>query len=124
MHLYIGGAYQGKLDCAKVRFGFRDEDIFTCTTEDEIRFRPCVRRLEEYVLRCLRLGADPVKALLEREAEWKDVVFIIRDISSGVVPIDTELRLWREAAGRVCGMLSARAETVTRVFCGLEERLK
>ena len=35
MILIIGGAYQGKLDYAKEKFGLRDEDIFDCAKAND-----------------------------------------------------------------------------------------
>ena len=40
------------------------------------------------------------------------------------MPIDPEQRAWREAVGRMNAMLAARAERVTRIFCGLPMELK
>ena len=35
MILIIGGAYQGKLDYAKEKFGLKDEDIFDCAKAND-----------------------------------------------------------------------------------------
>ena len=125
MHLIIGGAFQGKTDWAKAHFGLEDTDIFEyqpgCTPSFSA---PCITHLERFVLDCLRRGEDPRQVLLEYKYLWQDSVLICEDISCGVVPIDGELRAWREACGRLLSMLSARAETVTRLFCGLPQRLK
>lgn len=125
MHLIIGGAYQGKTEYAKAHFALKDEDIFTCTENREPDFSaPCVRHLEEYALLCLRRGQEPLSCLLEKENEWKHCIFLCNDISCGVVPIEQELRLWREAVGRMVCWLSTHAESVTRLFCGLPQVLK
>ena len=119
MDLIIGGAYQGKLSYARVAFGITEEDIFVCTPDAEPDWsRRCVTRLEEYVLRCVRLGVPCEEAFRE------DAVLIGRDIFCGVVPMDPEERAWREETGRYYARLSARAETVTRLFCGLPQKLK
>ena len=63
--------------------------------------------------------------VLEQRAEaWKNSVLICDDISCGVVPLEAETRAWREACGRMLNALSRRADTVTRIFCGLPQRLK
>jgi adenosyl cobinamide kinase/adenosyl cobinamide phosphate guanylyltransferase len=119
MELIIGGAYQGKLTYARKKYGLKDADICTCTENEapDTSVR-CVRRLEEYVLYCLRRGVEP-------KADFrKDAVLICRDISAGVVPIEPELRAWREATGRFLNELAGRADEVTRLFCGLPQKLK
>ncbi|MFR6393894.1 MAG: bifunctional adenosylcobinamide kinase/adenosylcobinamide-phosphate guanylyltransferase [Oscillospiraceae bacterium] len=49
---------------------------------------------------------------------------ICTDVSCGVVPMDRVQRLWREEVGRTVCALARRADSVTRVFCGLPLRLK
>ena len=46
------------------------------------------------------------------------------DIFCGVVPIDATMRLWRHTTGLVCQYLAQNADSVHRIFCGLEQRLK
>ena len=69
-------------------------------------------------------GEEPKTVLLQQRDDWKDSVLICDDISCGVVPLDAETRAWREACGRMLSALSMEAETVTRIFCGLPQRLK
>lgn len=124
MILIIGGAWQGKRDFAVREFGLREEDIFSCTgTEIDFSAR-CIDRLEEYVLACVREGKDPLARFEEQPEQWQDSVLICRDISCGVVPMDEEMRLWRNETGRLCQYLASRARRVSRIFCGLEQRLK
>ena len=125
MDFIIGGAYQGKLDCARKRYGLTDKDISVCTEEDGIAFgAPCIDRLEEFALWCVRNGRDAVEIMKENRAAWENSVLICQDIFCGVVPMGADMRAWRECAGRLAAYLAAQASTVTRVFCGLEERLK
>ncbi|HWQ79455.1 MAG TPA: hypothetical protein VN381_11585 [Anaerovoracaceae bacterium] len=151
MHLIFGGAYQGKLDYAKERYGLADLDIFVCGAgegagdrerEGEHPGSPCeefkecpretgidfnkkaVYRLEEFVLFCVRRGKEAVDYLDANRGKWRDTVFICTDISSGVVPIEPELRAWREMVGRTLMYLGKEAEEVTRMFCGLPQKIK
>ena len=119
MDLIIGGAFQGKLDYARKTFDLREEDIYTCTPEAEPDWKArCLCRLEEYVLYCVRRG-------LPCEMRHRsDAVLIGRDVFCGVVPIDPVERLWREETGRCYSRLSREADTVTRLFCGLPQKLK
>ena len=124
MVLIIGGAYQGKLAFARETFALSEGDIFTCT-DGRIDFsRRCVDRLEEYVLACVREGVDPASLFASSPESWADSILICRDLSCGVVPISAEERAWRNETGRLCQYLAARADRVSRLFCGLEQRLK
>lgn len=51
-------------------------------------------------------------------------VVIATEVGGGVVPLDARERAAREAAGRLNCLLSARADTVVRVFYGLPLVLK
>jgi len=124
MDLIIGGAYQGKLDWAKAQYHLSDDDVFSCADGDVDFSRRCINKLEEYTLSCVRRGVDPVAYFEEHAPEWEDSVLICQDISCGVVPMTAELRLWRNETGRLCQYLARHARRVSRIFCGLEQRLK
>lgn len=124
MILIIGGAYQGKLDFAKETFGIGDGDVFFCTGSEIDFSRRCVYGLEEFVLACIREGKDPEEYLREHRQKWENTVFICEDFFCGVVPLEAEQRAWRQVTGRLAQYLSREASRVSRVFCGLEQRLK
>lgn len=125
MDFIIGGAYQGKLEYAVKKYSLTENDIFICSDDEEIGFdRRCIHRLEEYVMRCVKNGADAVEIFRANRGSWEDKVIICRDIFCGVVPMGADIRAWREMTGRLCGYLSSEADSVTRIFCGLEQRLK
>ena len=124
MILIIGGAYQGKLDFAKEAFGITDEDVFVCK-DSEIDFsKRCVYALEKFTLACVREGIDPASYLQEHREAWDDSIFICQDFFCGVVPMEAEARAWRQITGRLAQYLSQEADRVSRIFCGLEQRLK
>lgn len=126
MDLIIGGAFQGKLDYAMEKYHFTPEDVYLCeehTPELDLS-KPCINHLEEFNLAAVRAGMDPVQYLKSHWEDMKDTVFICMDISSGVVPLGKEMRLWRNENGKVCQYLSREASSVTRIFCGLEQKLK
>ena len=55
MDLIIGGAYQGKRELAKRKYGFSDADIYTCGEESDIVFGArCIDKIEEFTLKCVR----------------------------------------------------------------------
>ena len=125
MDFIIGGAYQGKLTFAKNRYGLKDEDIFTCVEDGHIDFSArCVRHIEEFTLWCVRQNEDPVMYFKTYKNEWQNCVLICRDVFCGVVPLEAEMRAWREQTGKLCTYLTGEAQSVSRIFCGLEQKLK
>ena len=125
MVLIIGGAYQGKLEYAREKYALSEDDIAFCSEKQELSFGACcIYGLQEYTLWCVRNGADAVDTFKAHREEWKDSILICEDIFCGVVPLGKELREWREMTGRLCAYLSSKATSVTRIFCGLEQKLK
>ena len=124
MNLIIGGAYQGKRAFAKESFGLEDAGIYTCSGSDIDFSYPCIDRLEEFTLACVREGKDPIPLFQAHAEKWKDSTLICQDIFCGVVPMEAELRRWRNVTGQLCQYLSRNARQVSRIFCGLEQRPK
>ena len=124
MILIIGGAYQGKLSYAKAAFLLPPEEIFTCTGTEIDFSRRCVNGLEEFCYACIGQNIDPMEYIQSHREDWCDSILICSDLSSGVVPIDPVQRQWRHTTGRLCQYLAGEASRVSRIFCGLEQRLK
>ena len=115
MNLIIGGAYQGKLEYAEEVFG--KQEVFTCSPERaELDFsKPVLYHLE---------GIEAREYLRQHRPELDGKVIICTDISQGIVPVETQMRALREMTGRAMVYLAKEADTVTRVFCGLGQKLK
>ena len=126
MILITGGSYQGKLDYARERFHLDDGDIFTCSDEtaDIDLAKRCIACIDRFALNRVRAGAEPAATFRANPEVWRDAVIVTTDISCGVVPIDPELRAWREACGRMNNYLAREADEVWRLFCGIPQRLK
>lgn len=124
MKLIIGGAYQGKLDFAKDHFGIKDDEVFTCDGWEIDFSRRCICGFEKFTLASIRENVDPETYMREHREQWEHSIIICRDIFCGVVPVEEETRQWRQITGRVIQYLSQEAEQVSRIFCGLEQRLK
>ena len=120
MILIIGGAYQGKLDFAKEAFGLTDADIHICDTGEIDFSKRCIYGIEEFTWG----HPDPKAYFREHRKDWEDSILILRDVFCGVVPMEAETRLWRQKTGRLAQYLSKEANQVSRIFCGLEQRLK
>jgi len=119
MDLITGGFYQGKLDYAKKKYRLSEEEIETCREDAEPDLsKRCLNCYEQYVLYCLKNGTEDYKKVPDAE------IIIMNDIFCGVVPMDKELRLWREECGRTLVMLAKNAGSAERIFCGLSTKLK
>ena len=124
MILILGGAYQGKLSFAKGTFNLSSEDVFTCTDAYIDVSKPCIYALEEFTFACIEAGIDPLQRFQTLFPKRKNTVFICQDIFCGVVPMERNLRLWRDATGKLCQYLAGECDSVYRIYCGLEQRLK
>ena len=90
-------------------------------SEVEIDFsKRCIYKIEEFTLN----HADPIGYFQALRGQWQDSILILQDIFCGVVPMGAENRAWRQRTGRLCQYLSKEATQVSRIFCGLEQRLK
>lgn len=120
MILIFGGAHQGKLDFAKAAFSLSGADVFRCSGgEIDFSFR-CITDLEEFTRGC----SDPVGYFAAHRAQWRDSVLILQDMFCGVVPIDPEVRRWRQDTALLCQYLSREAGAVYRIFLGIPQKLK
>lgn len=125
MILIFGGAYQGKFDFAKENFDVTDDDVFFCTAEKDIDWSAKVLcHMDQAFLRHVREGKESREELALHLDELKDKIIIVNDISQGIVPMEVDLRAWREMTGRAMLYLSKEAEEVYRVFCGLGNKIK
>ena len=120
MILIIGGAWQGKLDFVKEKYGITQADIHTCGSGELDFSKRCVYKIEEFTFS----HPDPVGYFRANRKAWEGSILICEDIFCGVVPMGAENRAWRQKTGRLCQYLAGEAEQVSRIFCGLEQRLK
>ena len=123
MELIFGGAYQGKLDYVKDNYEYRR--ICDCSDGREPDFdADVIYGIEGFVMECAKAGREARDFFKEHEALLGDKILVMTDTSQGVVPIDKNVRAFREMNGRLMLYLADRAEHVTRVFCGIGKRLK
>lgn len=139
MKLIFGGAFQGKLEYAKKNFDIKSvHDCgagvspeatigggavgFVGTEPDFSKDAVCA--LEKFVLKCVRDGVEAKEYFIKNKEKWQDKVLILTDVSQGIVPMDAELRAFREMNGRLMLYLASEAEEVIRVFCGIGKKVK
>lgn len=113
MILIVGGEGSGKRTFAQ-SLGYRLEDMADGVLDE----RPVVYHVEQMVQSNIA-GAESLRQALEE----KEVV-ICNEVGSGVIPVDRQLRLGREATGRLCVLLAQKATAVVRLVCGIPTVIK
>ena len=113
MVLILGALGAGKRAYAKT-LGFSDAEM----SSDPHADAPVLVDLEETVKN------DPASAKTLLDPLLRKKLVLCREVGSGVIPMDPGEREWREATGRLCCALAARADAVVRVVCGVPIALK
>lgn len=125
MILIFGGAYQGKLEYAKEQFPI--ETVCDCSGGSAPDFAAdAIYGIEGFVKQCActESAVEAADWFARRKAHWENKILIMTDVSQGIVPMDPQLRAFREMNGRLMLSLAKEAEEVHRVFCGLGKRVK
>ena len=109
MKLYIGGVYQGQEELA--RSENPGAEIF-------VDFHETIRTA------VLKGGQDPREFARDFCDKHPDAVVAANEVGAGVVPMEKEDRMFREAVGRALCVIAQNCETVTRCVCGIGVRIK
>lgn len=113
MILVIGARASGKLEHVK-SLGYSDQDIANGVLDG----RTVVYNLQNVVFRNPENAPNLLDELLQKE------VVVCDEVGSGVIPLERQERLAREATGRLCIQLAQRANRVVRLVCGLPTVIK
>ena len=124
MILVVGGAYNGKLSFVQEQFNISKENICFCNDENIDFSKKVIYKFHKCIYMQRRNGNNPVDELCKIKEKLKDKIIICDDISSGIVPLKKEERLWREDTGRCLQILSKEANIIYRVFCGIPTLIK
>jgi len=130
MHVFIGGAYNGKTDYVMTLLedqeavlvdGYLPESIPECDVL-------VIKGLEKWlVTQNLEEDEALVNAMLTRLQaleENRTLYIIVTDMGRGVVPMEKQARLLRDTCGRLYQALFAEAEHVVRIWYGIAEEIK
>ena len=109
MILITGGRGQGKKEYVRQTFGEKREIIFS--------YQDTVREL-------LKAGKDPQEYTERLIHARPDAVIIMDEVGCGIVPLEKEDRIWRDACGRCGCRIAAQADTVVRMICGIPTAIK
>ena len=123
MTFIFGGAYQGMEEYAA---SMGAKTIARLDTESAAAdfSADAISGLERFALGCIRRGESPRAYFAAHRAEWENKILIGMDLSAGVVPMEAELRLWRDENGRLNNYLASQANRVIRMFCGIGQVIK
>lgn len=121
MILVTGGAFQGKKAYAMETFSLEAKDFADgtdCPWEAIYEARG-IFHFHEYIRRCLEAGREVSTLTEELSKQNPQAVIVVNELGSGVVPVDSFDRDYREATGRICCALAKEAKEVHRVVCGI-----
>ena len=124
MVLVFGGAYNGKLDFVKDKFNINEDDIFYCGLNEIDFSKKVICGFHKFTYNNILNDINSIQYIKENIDLFKDKIIISDEISSGVVPLKKEDRMWREETGRCLQYLSKESSCVYRVFCGIPTIIK
>ena len=132
MELYVGGSFQGKKSYVDNKYSnirkLKWLDGKICKSREDILGSiddyDAVYDYQEVIKKELRddlVPEDELKCLLDKKP---DIIIVCDEVGCGVIPMAKEDRIYREAVGRCMCMAAARADSVTRIICGIGQVIK
>ena len=123
MTFIFGGAYQG-MEAQACALGAKRMLRLTADARTIDFSADAIAGLDQFALGCVRRGEAPEDYFAAHRAEWADCILIGTDLSGGVVPMEAEMRAWRDANGRMNNYLASQAARVIRMFCGIGQVIR
>ena len=120
IRLYIGGAGHGQAELAEKETG---KMPVQCTPDEALKC-PAIDNFHLITKQILAQGGSPQEYAKELLKSNPDAVICSDEIGCGIHPLAQEERIWREETGRALCILAEGAGTVTRVICGIGQRIK
>ncbi|RAZ69483.1 bifunctional adenosylcobinamide kinase/adenosylcobinamide-phosphate guanylyltransferase [Planococcus maitriensis] len=126
MHIVFGGAFNGKRKYVKEQLK-PDPSVWL---EGELPQRgetAVIAGLEQWIRKQLEQQCpeqDIIAAIRELAESAGDRIWILTDISRGIVPIDPLEREWRDVTGRSYQYLFGKAQHITRIWYGIPQTIK
>ena len=116
MEEYFGGAYQGKLDylCSN-----KTMSVVADGENAEI-----LNHMHLLIKRYVKEGKSTDTLIDSLYDINPEIIIICDEVGSGIVPLEKEDRIYREAVGRVLCSAVKKAVHVERVTCGIGQCLK
>ncbi|MBX9137712.1 MULTISPECIES: bifunctional adenosylcobinamide kinase/adenosylcobinamide-phosphate guanylyltransferase [unclassified Clostridium] len=124
MVLVFGGAYNGKSEFVKEKFNITEDDMFYCKG-DKIDFsKKVICGFHKFTYDNVLKNINSLDYIKDNINLFEDKIIICDEISSGIVPLKKEDRIWREETGKCLQYLSKKSSVIYRVFCGIPTIIK
>ena len=120
IRLYIGGSGNGQAELAEKETGRKPVQ---CTPDEALK-SPAIDNFHLVAKQILSQGGSPQEYARKLLKSNPDAVICSDEIGCGIHPLAQEERIWREETGRALCILAEGAGTVTRVICGIGQRIK
>lgn len=142
MHFVTGGAFNGKRAWVRERYpgalwisAYEGDSLDRFRPEECRRFAVVFEGLEAWVKEILaEKGADETRSFFrglfgrwrawEQEDNRRTVVVIGTDILKGIVPVERELRNWRDLTGWVYQDLAGMCRRIDVIWYGISQTIK
>ncbi|WP_255485226.1 bifunctional adenosylcobinamide kinase/adenosylcobinamide-phosphate guanylyltransferase [Sporosarcina sp. BP05] len=134
MHVYIGGAHNGKRDYVKKMLAEQGKENVQWIEGNRLGDSPLVSTeaiqttviagVEKWLAETNLSEQAAIDYVMNCIVKGRHTVFILTDIGRGIVPMDADQRKLRDACGRLYHRLMAEADEVTRIWYGLAKTLK
>ena len=108
MVLVFGGAYNGKLDFVKEKFSINEDDIFYCGVNEIDFSKKVICGFHRFTYENILKDINSLQYIKENINFFKDKIIISDEISSGIVPLKKEDRMWRRRNRKMPSILIKR----------------
>ena len=125
--LVIGGACQGKTEWVQENFpdykSVSPEMLLKENREGKLKSGVYINRLHMILKQWLQNGRNCKEEmdLLRQNPSW---LIVSDEIGNGIVPVEKDIREWRECTGRILCDLAKDADEVYRIHCGIPVKIK
>ena len=129
MTVVTGGRYNGKLEHVMQAYNVSRDQILDLQDHDPEEASSLMEsyrvlyHLESYIRKSNEAGMDASGQIMEYADRHPECIIICDEVGSGVVPVSAEEDSWRETVGRIMCSLTKQAGGITRVTCGIAEKI-
>lgn len=133
MHVYIGGAYNGKRAYVRQLLETQQKkDVAwfdgrwpkAIPNNEVIVMAGLERMLEERIDELEEVVAEEIMTHFLEWSKKHELIVIVTDVGRGIVPIDRNMRKLRDMCGRMYQRLFEESTDVTRIWYGIAKPLK
>ncbi|SFU46698.1 adenosylcobinamide kinase /adenosylcobinamide-phosphate guanylyltransferase [Clostridium sp. DSM 8431] len=126
MIFVIGGKYNNKLNFVLEEYNLKQDEVYFGENEEEYKGERVIYNFHEFNRKLLKEGKtiEQIIAFLEEILKKEDLIIISDEVGYGIVPIEKDDRIFREAHGRISCFVALKAKEVYRVMYGTALKIK